>query len=297
MANTSPSKPDLLSQATPPRIAAWLVLLVLFGWSYGLTLSNLVHRWWSEPDYIYCFLVPPFAAFLLWLRREMMPEQFSGSLWGIAFLVGAGALRLLGAYGQMPLLDAESMVVCVAGVVVLMGGWPALLWAWPGVVFLIFMVPLPSFMASMLSEPLQAIGAVTSTYILQTLGIAATARGNIISLPHADLGVQEACSGLRMLMLFVAVGTGAALITPRPAWERIVLILSSAPIAVIANVTRISVTGVLYETAGPEWGDLVFHDLAGYFMMPLAVILLWMEMGLMSMLFRAAPDEAFDEWL
>ena len=293
-----PSTLQIRSWLTPSRVAAWLLLLGLLGWSYGSTLAGLVSRWWNEQDYVYCFLVPPFSVLLLWLRREMIPEEFVGSLWGIAFLAAAGLMRLVGAYSQMPLLDAESLVLCVAGVVVLVGGWSAMLWAWPGVLFLVFMVPLPGFVATMLSEPLQAIGARTSTYILQTLGIAATARGNIISLPHADLGVQEACSGLRMLMLFVAVGTGAALIVPRPAWERVVLILSSAPIAVIANVTRISVTGVLYETAGPEWGELVFHNLAGYFMMPLAGVLLWMEMGLMSMLFRPpTPDEAWDDWL
>jgi len=297
MDSTQQLNRSVRSLLTTPRIAAWLAILGLLSWSYGATFLDLVSRWWNEQDYVYCFLVPPFSVLLLWLRRSMIPERFQGSLWGIAFLVAAGLMRLAGAYAQLPLLDAESIVLCVAGIVVLLGGWPAIAWAWPGVIFLAFMVPLPSFIATMLSEPLQAIGARTSTYILQTLGIAATARGNIISLPNADLGVQEACSGLRMLMLFMAVGTGAALVVPRPSWERLILILSAAPIAVIANVARISLTGVLYVTAGPEWGELVFHSLAGYFMMPLAVLLLWFEIGLMSMLFRPAAEDGWDDWL
>ena len=64
------------------------------------------------------------------------------------------------------------------------------------------------------------------------------------------------------------------------------------------NVVRITVTGVLYETAGPEWAEMVFHDLAGWFMMPLAVLLLWLEMGLLSLWFRPSLDEAgWEGWL
>ena len=264
-------------------------------WSYRSTLDALVSRWAGEQDYIYGFLVPPFAAILLWTRRAMLHEgrSLSGSYWGYFFLACCFAMRLAGAYLSTSLIDAVSLVPCLAGLTLLGLGWPGLRWAWPAIIFLVFMVPLPEPLAVLLSQPLQDVGASTSTYLLQTLGIPALAHGNIIVLSHNHMGVEEACSGLRMLMLFLAVCTGAALLMDREGWEKVVLVLSAAPIAVIANVIRITVTGVLYEKVGPDLAYTVFHDLAGYFMMPLAVILLWMEMMLLSLLFPPASGETW----
>lgn len=280
----------------PGRVLAWAVVAAVLVWAYGGSLMGLVSRWWNEPDYVYGFLVVPFALTLLWLRRSRMPQTAHGSLWGLAFLGLAAAMRFAAAYFQYSLVDPLSLVPCLAGITLLALGWDGLRWAWPAIVYLVFMVPLPGFLASLLSQPLQQIGASTSTYMLQTLGVPAVARGTVIGLSHSDLGVEEACSGLRMLMLFLAVCTAAALVMHRDPWQRAILVLSSAPIAVIANVLRITITGILYETSGPEWAEIVFHDLAGWLMMPLAVVLSWLEMGLLTMLFR--PSEEWEsDWL
>lgn len=280
---------------SPGRLAALALLLTIVLWSYAAAFGNLITRWWTEPDYVYGFLVPPFAAYLLWTRRDLAPEEpFQGTYWGLAFLLLMAMMRLGAAFFMLTPLEPLSLVPCLAGIVLLAVGWDGLRWSWPAIAYLVFMVPLPERFAMMLSEPLQSIGAVTSTYLLQTLRIPATTHGTVISLSRWELGVEEACSGLRMLMLFLAVCVAAALVMRRDPWERIVLVLSAAPIAVIANVLRITITGILYETTGPEWAEVVFHDLAGWFMMPLAVVLLWGEMILLSLLFQ--PD-AEEEWL
>lgn len=281
---------------TPPRIAVAAAVALLVLWVYAPSLMMLVARWSTEQDYVYGFLIMPFAGFLLWLRRDLIPEApFQGSLWGLGFLLVCGAMRIVAAYLQLQLLDPLSLLPCLAGVAVLAMGWEGLRWSWPSILYLVFMIPLPGFMAQLLSQPLQEIGAVTSTYLLQTFGVPASVHGTVISLSRWELGVEEACSGIRMLMLFLAVCVGAAFaMMQRPAWERVVMILSSILIAVIANVIRITVTGILYETTGPEWAEAVFHDLAGWFMMPLAVVLLWLEMLLLSVLFPPQPNE---EWL
>ncbi len=288
----------LLNQAFhyPGRLAACAAVGGVLTWAYGASMAGLVHRWWTEPDYVYGFLVIPFSVALLWLRRERFPQNPRGSLWGLAFFGLTTLMRFASAYYQYGLIDPLSLVPCLAGVTVLALGWQGLRWAWPSIVYLVFMVPLPGFLASLLSQPLQNLGASVSAYFLQTLSIPASARGMVISLSHSELGVEEACSGLKMLMLFLAVCTAAALVMHRDPWQRVILVLSSAPIAVIANVLRITITGVLYETTGPQWADIVFHDLAGWLMMPLAVILSWLEMALLAMLFQPAEDWESD-WL
>jgi exosortase len=280
------------SMPRPRVVIAWFVLAGALVWAYASPIAALAYRWWNEADYVYGFLVPPFAVYLLWARRDMVDSPARrGSWWGLAFLAIAAGLRWASAYYFYALMDPFSLIPCVAGVVLLIGGWRLLRWAWPSIVFLAFMIPLPGFLADLLSQPLQRIGTIASTYLIQTLGIPAISQGNVILLTEAEVGVAEACSGLRMLMLFSAVCVGAAFIMRRGFVERGIIIISALPIAVAANVVRITVTSVLHETVGHGVADAVFHDLAGWFMMPLAVVMLWLEMAVLASLLVEAPQK------
>ncbi len=271
MTDTPRLTSKLLAHA--PKLAVGAVLLAVLAWSYGGALASLVLRWWNEPDYVYCFLVPVFSGYLLWKRRDRM--QFTpvrGAAWGIPLLLLAATMRWASAYYYFALLDPMSLVPCLAGLTLLLGGWKAFDWAWPAIGFLVFMVPLPGFAAGLLSHPLQRIGTIASTYLIQMAGIPSFARGNVIVLPQTELGVVEACSGLRMMMLFVAVCAGVALAMKGPVLLRLVVLLSAAPIALVANIARITGTGFLYQVVDAEIADWIFHDIAGFFMMPLAVV-------------------------
>ena len=103
-------------------------------------------------------------------------------------------------------------------------------------------------------------------------------------LPHGRIGVAEACSGLSMLTTFFALATAVALVIRRPWLDKVVVLLSAAPIAVVANVARIATTALAQEWFGAETAHYLFHDLAGWLMMPLALVLLWAELRLVSFL-------------
>lgn len=266
-------------------IASWGALLAVFLWSYSWSLNHLAYRWANEADYSHGFFVPVFAGFLLWWRREMIcPFPASGSWWGLAFLLLSGAMRWASLYYHYVLMEPASLLPCLVGVVLLLGGRPALRWSWPAIAFLVFMIPLPGFVAGQLSHPLQRVATLASTYSLQTVGVPAVAQGNVIWLSNGKIGVVEACSGLRMLMLFFAITVGASFLVRRPLWEKAFIASSAVAIAVIANVFRITVTGLLHEVAGAELAEVVFHDLAGWLMMPVATVLLWIEIHLLSKL-------------
>src|SRR5262249_5165438 len=132
----------------------------------------------------------------------------------------------------------------------LLGGWRYLGWAWPSIAFLAFMVPLPWRIETAMGPPLQGLATMASTYLLQTLGFMAFAEGNVIQLDEAKIGVVEACNGLSMLMTFVALSTAVAMVVRRPLVDRLVLVASSVPVALLANIFRITLTGVLHETVG-----------------------------------------------
>ena len=71
----------------------------------------------------------------------------------------------------------------------------------------------------------------------------------------------------------------------RAYWERAVIVLSAVPIALISNIVRITVTGLLYGMNLDHLAKVVFHDLAGWLMMPLGLLLLWTELWFFSKLF------------
>jgi exosortase len=136
-----------------------------------------------------------------------------------------------------------------------------------------------------MSGPLQRMATVSSTYVLQTLGIHAVASGNVIWLSQGQIGVVEACSGLRMLVMFAAVTVAAAFILGGSRWERAVIVISSPAIAIASNVFRITATGLAQELISPNFAHKIFHDFAGWIMMPLAIGLLALERYLLAKLF------------
>lgn len=273
------------------------VLLGVMAWSYHEALALLVGRWWNDPDYLYGFLVPVVAGYVLWTRRAMLdPTTPAGSWWALIPLAAAALMQWASAYFYHQLLDPASLLPCLAGVALLIGGWAWLRWAWPALAFLAFMIPLPGAVATLLSHPLQRIATTASTYLVQTIGIPSVSHGNIIVLSDTELGVAEACNGLQMIMLFAAVCVGAAMLVRRSTLEKVIIVASAVPITLLANVLRIVVTVILYELFPKSVGHAFFHDLAGWFMMPSAVLLLWGELWVLdrALVERAAPAPLTD---
>jgi exosortase len=271
-----------------PSVGLAIALLALVVWCYWSVLSHLAEIWSKEATYSHGYLVPLFALVLLWLRNESIrsTDIFQPSWWALPLVLAAAGLRLIGAFFYYAWLDQISILLAVAAVFVAVGGKAALRWSWPAILFLIFMVPLPGRLANALASPLQRFATLVCANILQTLGFPAQPEGNVIVLSEVDLGVVEACSGLRMLMVFIAVSTAvAALAQGRSPLQRILVGLSSIPIALICNVVRITLTGVLHETAGHEVADFYYHDVLGWFMVPMALALLWLELRLLSGVF------------
>jgi len=277
--------------STAPNRASIGTLLPLLGlgtvcvvWSYWVTLTDMSGRWAHDPQYSHGYLVPLFALVLLWLRRQQKPTELRPSWWGAPLLALGILMRMGGDYYFSPWLDAMSLLPTMAGVWMMIGGIGAWRWSWPAIGFLIFMIPLPYRFSGELAGPLQRFATIVSTFLLQTVGVPALAEGNVILLTEVEIGVVEACSGLRMMVIFFALSTAVALLLRRPLWERAVVVLSAVPIALACNVIRITGTGLLHELVSSEVANAVFHDLAGWLMMPMALAMLWVELQLLQRL-------------
>ena len=274
-----------LSALAPMALVALCVL-----WAYWPTLLEMAFTWYANPQYQHGFLVPVFAGFLLYVRRAKLDvAAMKPSLWGLALIAAGLGLRLYGTYAYFVSLDAISFLPVVAGIVLLLGGRAAWRWAWPAVLFLGFMIPLPYFAAIAMSGPLQRLATVTSTYVMQTMGLPALAEGNVIMLNEHRIGIVEACSGLRMLVVFFALSTAVVLVSHRHWIDRGLILASAVPIALISNIFRVTTTGVMYNLGYSKLAENFFHDVAGYLMMPIGLGLLWLELAVLARLIVDVP--------
>jgi exosortase len=272
-------------------LVALPVLALSLLWASWPALGEMSDRWSHDARYSHGFLVPAFAAFLLWFRRGILgAAPLEGSAWGLVLVAIGALLKLAGARYYITWVEAVSILPSLAGLALLIGGWRALRWAGPSIGFLFFMIPMPYRLEVALGSPLQRIATLASTYGLQTLGLPAVSEGNIILLDDVRIGVVDACNGLGMLFMFLAFAVGVALVIRNVLLDKVLIVLSAIPIALGANVLRITLTGLLHETAGSKVADAVYHDLAGWLMMPMAIAALYFELFLLSrLLVQQAP--------
>jgi exosortase len=261
-------------------------------WIFWPTLAELANRWGADARYSHGYLVPVFSLYLLWARRDALAAATLRPSWmGLPVLVAGLGMHFAGTYLYVDWLSAMALLPCVAGLILLVGGWRILGLTWPAVAFLAFMVPLPFRLEVALAHPLQRVATKVSTYALQTLGFVVFSEGNVIRMGEVHIGVVEACAGLSMLVIFFALSTAVSLVIKRRWPVKLLIVLSAVPIALIANITRITVTAILHKTVGSELADFVFHDLAGWLMMPLALGFLWIELRLLAWVILPPPSE------
>jgi len=289
-------------QGLPWLVIGGLTLLLMY--SYWVSLAQLP-SFWDNPQYQHGWIVPAFTVMLLfWWRRPVGPVTLSARYAGIGLLVASFALRLFCASFRIVTIDMYTFVPALLGVFLLAGGWSMFRWAWAPLASLIFMYPLPDEATRYLLGPLQTVATILSTYALQTIGLDAFRDGNRIILGDGQvLGVVDACSGLKMLTIFVWLAVMLMMVGGLEWWENLVIAASAIPIALACNAFRITVAGILYHfddsleglstfLAGMgllEKGQSLaeaFHDSlpAAVLMMLLAVGFLVLEMKILSYL-------------
>lgn len=271
--------------------AALGLFLAVFAWASWPTLTSLVRRWSLDPQYTHGYVVPLFAALVLWMRRGWFPTRHVGpSWWGVLLLAAAFLCRLAGALYSFEWLEGGSVMLALAGCCWTTLGYRALRWALPAFALMVFILPWPWQLDQLLTYPLRRLATISSTFCLQLLGAPALARGNIIVINDLEVGVVEACSGLGMLMTFFALSTAVAFAADRPRFDKLVIFFSAIPIGILMNIARITVTVFLYQFVSADVARLVFHDVAGWVMMPAALAVLWLELALLSWLWLPAEE-------
>jgi exosortase len=240
-------------------LAALLALL------YHHILAALAVQWWEDPNYSHGFFVPFFGGWIVWKeRKRILAEPVNSSWWGLLVVLGGLGILVLGVLGAELFLSRTSFLIVIAGLIIQFQGWRrfrSMLFPW-AVLFL--MIPLPVIIFNQIALPLQFLASRLASGLLSLVGVPVLREGNVINLPSLSLDVVEACSGLRSLESLVTLAVFYGYLFEPRASLRLLLVLSSIPIAVAANGFRIMGCGVLGEYWSPDKAEGFFHMFSGW---------------------------------
>jgi exosortase len=261
-----------------------------------------VRLWVTDAGWSHGFLIPLFSLYFIGQRRDAIlglthvrdplcdllsgrrPQplgvgQTRPNYLGLVVLLGTLAFYVFNVVSPSgyAYFRPLSLIAALGAVVLFMGGWRLVAQTWLSIVFLIFAVPLPRRYYVALTMPMRKLAAAVATVFLNMIdGLVANANGVVIDIVYRGerlepaLDVAEACSGMRLLMAFLALGVAMAYLHERALWQRIVLLVSTVPIAVFCNIVRVTATGFIYVLVSPKYTQGVYHDALGLAMLPLA---------------------------
>ena len=249
----------------------------LLGVIYSNALAIMVSVWVDDENYGHGFFVPFISLFLIWLKRDKIRAlEPRGSWWGLSLILVGVAFYGLGELGTLSTLLHLSFWLVVVGLCwAALGGRILRELSFP-LLYLLTMIPLPQFLLQGLSGQLQLLSSMLGVGCLQVVGVTAFREGNVIDLGPMQLQVVEACSGLRYLFPLMSLALLCAYMFEGPMWKRVVVFLSSMPIAILLNGFRIGVIGVLVELSGAGAAEGFLHLFEGWviFLMSLAILAL-----------------------
>lgn len=268
------------STELPRRAMLWwqaAIIVALIIWLYSAVLVRLVVQWWNDPNYSHGFFVPAFSFFVLWRQRAQLRSlDMEPSPWGLAIVVLALCVLVIGVLGAELFLSRASLVFLIVGLIVFFLGWSHFrtsLFAWA---FLLLMIPLPAIVFNQVTFPMQILSTKVAASVLPWLGVPVLREGNIINLPAMPLEVAEACSGIRSLISLVALVIAYGYAIKARVWLRVALVVTAVPMAIIANSLRIVGTGLAVNYWDLSTAQGFFHSFSGWvaFVFSLGTLLL-----------------------
>jgi exosortase len=240
------------------------ILLILHTVLYFQMWEQLFSAWQNKPQVSHGYLIIPISIWLLNnIHKKSEPAKSEPSIKGV-FLVSVGLiLYMLASVSEVATLANVSYMISLAGLIVALFGFSTFKAYLFPYLFLFFMFPIPDILYLELTSPLKLFASNLSTSFISLLGFNVIREGNILQLPHFQMQVVEACSGMQSLISFVMLGVLLAFFFKGPCWKKFLIISFAIPIAILNNILRISGTGIVGELYGEKAVNGVYHSILG----------------------------------
>ncbi len=276
MATVAKSAPPS-SAKDPPNSVPWAAIAwfgALIVLCYAPVLMKLVNQWSTDEDMGHGFFVPLVAGYVIWQRRDhVLSQPIAPNYFGL-LLIAWGALQLLVAtLGAELFLARTSLLITLVGSILVVAGTQVLRALTFPLFLLLFMIPLPAIVYNQITFPLQLLASRVAETVLSTIGIPVLREGNVLELASQKLSVVEACSGIRSLLSLSFLSLVYAYFFDSKPWMRGALLVATVPIAIVANATRVTLTGLISEYK-PELAQGFYHTAEGWVIFMVALVIL-----------------------
>ena len=257
---------------------------------------SLIRDYFADPDTSHGLLVPLIALYLAWQKRDRIRAAvLCPSSWGLFFLIMTLLLYLLGLVGGILVLQRSMMVFSFISLVLFLFGAEVFRTLLFPLFFLVFLVPLPVSLVGLVAFPLQLLVTRVAEHVIQLVGIPVYREGNMLYFLHTQLEVAEACSGIRSLMAMVMLCSLFVYASGGNWWRRGILLLSAVPVAMFANIVRVSGTGILAHYFGGEVARGFLHEFSGMVVFALGLAIMYLEYRFLKWVSPDSPQEEQEE--
>lgn len=311
--NQIPQNPGIAAEANQPSwfsmsvhtyIKMGIVGVLFFLFFYNELYYSMLHRWLNDPSWSHGFLIPLFSLYFLnQQKQEILSIKPKPNYLGLVVMLLTLAVYILNALQiNFGILFSVLMLPMLIGIVLLLGGFQLIKYTWLPILYIGFAIPLPDRLYKAITMPMQIWASQIAAVLLSLIqDLEATSRGIIIDVVYKgktlepSLEVAETCGGMRLLMAFLALGVAMAYLHKRHWIQRLVLLASTIPIAILCNIVRVTITGFIYVIIAPKYAQGIYHDALGMAMLPLAFGFYGLLAWFMSNLFVDEKDSLLNE--
>lgn len=272
----------------PGKFSAFYIFpFVLLFIIYLPTLYELVKDWATDDNYSHGFLIPIVSGYLIWQKRkDLTALTYATANRGLLVVISGLVLFILGNGAAEYFTVRFSFIVTLFGIVYYLFGRELVKKTWFEFFFLVFMIPIPYVIYFAATFPMQLIASKITAGVLNLIGMGVVRQGNIIHIDGYSLEVADACSGMRSLVSLLALGALFAYLTQKRFTPKLILFLSTIPIAVAANVFRVFVTSLLAYTVTENVTQEPLHSIMGLSVFVVAFILLFIIGQILKQVFK-----------
>jgi exosortase len=275
----------------PPKLAIALVCLgAAFAFAYFDVFVWLFDDWELDGNYSHGWLIVPMAAYMAWERRHQLARaERTPSAWGLVLLVVSIGTLAAGTLAAETTVARLSIILTIVSAIWFIAGLEYLRILTFPIAFLLLMIPIPGIIFNRITFPLQLVASDFGARALDLVGIPVFREGNLINLAHLSLDVAEACSGIRSLISLFTLSLLYGYFAEPHRTIRIILLIATVPVAIIANGTRVAATGMAAHWYGAQAAEGFFHSFSGWIVFAVAAAAL--------VLVRAGAMKVLKPWL
>jgi exosortase len=267
-------------RANAGKIAVYATIIAVLFIIYWPVFRWLVSSWLSNEFYSHGFIVPVVSGFLIWIKRhEIRREEHAAS--GYFPLVLAGTLYAIYVALDIKSLGGLSFIVVIFSLVLLFFGKRSTKTILFPLLFLVFMIPFP-FVQSF-AYTLQQISINSSSCILELLGLPITTYGSEIHLGNTVFSIGLPCSGINTFISLLALSAVYAYIIIGSIYKRLGIFILAFPMAIIANILRISSIIIVAYNGSVETATGWYHSLSSAMFFILAFLVLVLAAWIMKL--------------